>query len=200
VTQQNLFGEPPAQATNARNERKPAGLPRHTWFFALRPSAEDSRRIHAFAGKLLSFHGVSGKRIAPERLHITLELVGHDVDDALVDTACRAADTVSFPVIEARFEAAMTFSAPSGPLVLLGAEGLDEVRNLRTALGCTLADHGFAPPRAYEPHMTLCYDAKHRLAKTPIEPIGFQASDFALVKSYIGFSRHEVLRTWRLAG
>lgn len=200
MTQQHLFGEPPARATNARDARKPAGPPRHTWFFALRPSVEDARRIHAFAEKLLSFQGVSGKRIDPERLHITLELVGHDVATALVDAACRAADTLSFPVIEARFDAAMTFSAPSGPLVLLGAEGLDEVRHLRTALGCALADHGFAPPRVYEPHMTLCYDAKHRLAKTPIEPIGFQAWDFALVKSHIGFSRHEVLRTWRLAG
>ncbi|WP_250634543.1 2'-5' RNA ligase family protein [Pinirhizobacter soli] len=200
MTQQNLFGESPAQATNGEHARKPGGPPQHTWFFALRPSIEDSRRIHAFAGELLSFHGVLGKRIAPERLHITLELVGHDVDDALVEAACRVADAVSFPAMEARFEAAMTFSAPSGPLVLLGSEGLDEVRGLRTALGCAMADHGFAPPRAYEPHMTLCYDPRHRLAKTPITPIGFHAGDFALIKSHIGFSRHEVLRTWRLAG
>ncbi|HEY4147172.1 2'-5' RNA ligase family protein [Pinirhizobacter sp.] len=200
MTQQNLFGELPAQATSDRHARKSAGRPIHTWFFALRPSVEDARRIHAFAGGLLSSHGVPGKRIDPERLHITLDLVGHDVDPALVDAACRAADSVSFPVLKASFEAVMTFSAPSGPLVLLGAKGLDEVRSLRTALGCALADHGFAPPRIYEPHMTLCYDPRHRLAKTPIEPIGFRAMDFALVKSHIGFSRHEVLRTWRLAG
>jgi len=200
VTQQNLFGEPPAQATNGQDARKP-GQPRlHTWFFALRPAIEDARRIRAFAEELLSSHGIPGKRIGPERLHITLELVGHDVDDAVVDAACRAADAVSFHVMEARFEVAMTFKGPGGPLVLLGADGLDEVRHLRTALGCTMADRGFVPPRAYEPHMTLCYDEKHRLARTQIEPIGFRVEDFALVKSHVGLSRHEVLRTWRLAG
>lgn len=198
MTQQNLFGEPPAQATNGQDARKLGQPLLHTWFFALRPAIEDARRIRTFAEKLLSSHGVSGKRIDPERLHITLELVGHDVDDALVDASCRAADAVSFPVMEARFEAAMTFAGPSGPLVLLGGKGLDEVRGLRTALGCAMADRGFAPPRAYEPHMTLCYDEKHRLARTPIEPISFHVCDFALVKSHIGFSRHEVLRTWRL--
>ena len=199
MTQQNLFGEPPAQAANGKGARKPGQPLLHTWFFALRPTIEDARRIRAFAEELLSSHGVSGKRIDAERLHITLELVGHDVDDAVVEAACRAADAISSPVIEARFDAAMTFSAPSGPLVLLATEGLDEVRGLRTALGCAMADRGFAPPRSYEPHMTLCYDAKHRLARTRIEPIGFQAREFALVKSYIGFSRHEVLRTWQLA-
>jgi 2'-5' RNA ligase len=200
VTQQDLFGEPPAKPPNVRPAREPAEQPRHTWFFALRPSVDDSRRVHAFAEKLLSVNGVTGKRVDPERLHITLDLVGHDAEASLVDAACRAADAVSFPVFEARFDAAMTFSAPSGPLVLLGAEGLDEVRKLRTALGCALADRGFAPPRAYEPHMTLCYDARHRLAQTQIEPIGFRAEEFALIKSHIGLSRHEVLRTWRLAG
>lgn len=200
MTQQNLFGEPPAQATSGQDARKPGQPLLHTWFFALRPAIEDARRIRAFAETLLSSHGVSGKRIDAERLHITLELVGNDVHDDLVDAACRAADAVSFPVMEARFEAAMTFSGPSGPLVLLGGEGLDEVRGLRMALGCAMADRGFAPPRAYEPHMTLCYDEKHRLGRTRIEPVGFQVREFALVKSYFGFSRHEVLRTWQLVG
>lgn len=136
----------------------------------------------------------------PGRLHITLDLVGHDAADTLVDEACRAADTVSFPAVVAHFDSAMTFSAPNGPLVLLGAEGLDDVRKLRTVLGCAMADRGFAVPRAYEPHMTLCYDSRHRLARTPIAPVEFRAAEFALVKSHIGLSRHEVLRTWRLTG
>jgi 2'-5' RNA ligase len=200
VTQQDLFGEPPMQPTNARHTSKPAAQPRHTWFFALRPSVEDSRRIYAFAEQLFSIHGVSAKGMDPERLHITLDLVGHDAADTLVDAACHAADTVSFPAIMARFDSAMTFSAPNGPLVLLGAEGLDDVRKLRTVLGCAMADRGFTPPRAYEPHMTLCYDSRHRLGRTPIAPVEFRTTEFALVKSHLGLSRHEVLRTWRLAG
>jgi 2'-5' RNA ligase len=119
------------------------------------------------------------------------------VDTVVIDAACRAADTVSSSLLDIRFDAAMSFS---GPLVLVGGEGTDGVRKLRTELGCALADHGFKPPRAYEPHMTVCYDAQSRLAKTPIEPIGFRAEEFALVKSHVGLSRHEILRTWQLAG
>ncbi|MEX1827470.1 hypothetical protein JNG39_07220 [Luteibacter sp. CQ10] len=155
-------------------------------------------RIHAVATALLGEKGVSGKRIDPDRLHVTLELVGHDVDDATLESACRAADTIHMPAIDTRFDAIMTFSAPSGPCVLLGGEGLHDVRTLRTDLAMAMADRGFSPSRAYEPHMTLCYDPRHRLPRTPIEPVRFAATEFALVKSYIGLSRHEVLRTWRL--
>lgn len=197
---QDLFGEAPAPVPRPAQRRTPTTPPRHTWFFALRPAAEDAARMAAFAERLLASHGVSGKRTGPDRLHITLDLVGHDVDAAVVAAACRAADTLRWPALQAGFDAARTFPAPSGPFVLVGEEGLGAVRGLRQALAMALADQGLRPGRAYEPHMTLCYDPRHRVARTPIEPIGFPAREFALVKSHIGFSRHEVLRTWPLAG
>lgn len=92
----------------------------------------------------------------------------------------------------------MTFATPSGPFVLVGGEGLGAVPRLRTELVMSMADRGFRPSRAYEPHMTLCHDSGHRIARTSIEPIGFEVSAFALVKSHVGLSRHEVLRTWSL--
>jgi len=198
MNQQGLFGDPSPSVLSAQRPDTSAAQSTHTWFFALRPAIEDALRIHAVATALLGETGVSGKRIDPDRLHVTLELVGHDVDDATVDAACRAADTIRMPAIEARFDAIMTFSAPSGPCVLLGGEGLDDVRALRTDLAMAMADRGFSPSRAYEPHMTLGYDPRHRLPRTSIEPVRFAATEFALVKSYIGLSRHEVLRTWRL--
>ena len=178
--------------------RKPASQPAHTWFFALRPSQEDALRLQTYAERFLLSHGVSGKRIGAERLHITLDLVGHDVEPATENVATRIGERLQCKAFDVLFDAAMTFSAPSAPLVLLGGQGLDAVRALRTELACASADAGFAPPRSFEPHMTLCYDPHHRLARTPIEPLGFRATEFALVKSHIGFSRHEVLRTWAL--
>jgi 2'-5' RNA ligase len=200
MVQQDLFGNMPSPAPRPKQVHKLGLQPLHTWFFALRPGVEDAARIQAFADELLQARGMSGKRIPAERLHITLELIGHDVDEAVVAAACLAADTVRSPAFEARFERAGSFSAPSGPFVLLGGQGLDEVRSLRTSLGCALADHGFAPPQAYEPHMTLCYDRRQRVAFTPILPLGFPVGEFALIKSHIGLSRHEIMRTWRLAG
>ncbi len=198
MTVQDLFGEVPTPSPRPR--RAPVAQPLHTWFFALRPSAADAARIDAFAEGLLASHGVSGKRVSAERLHITLDLVGHDVDEAAVGAACRAAEAVRAAALDACFDAVLTFGTPSGPCVLVGAAGLDAVRALRTELGCAMADQGFTPARAYEPHMTLCYDPRHRVARTTVAPIGFRATEFALVKSHIGFSRHEVLRTWPLAG
>ncbi|MGE3926450.1 MAG: 2'-5' RNA ligase family protein [Lautropia sp.] len=198
--EQDLLGDVPPRAPRPRPTGGSAPLPRHCWFFALRPDARDAARIHAFAGELLASRGISGSRIAPERLHVTLDLVGHDVNQAVVDAACGAADSIRLPALEVTFDTAGSFSAPSGPFVLLGSEGLDAVRALRISLGSALADWGFVPPRSYEPHMTLCYDRRRRVPRAPVAPIGFHAGEFALVKSHIGLSRHEVLRTWRLAG
>ena len=197
---QDLFGDAPAPAPRAAQRRSQAAQAvRHTWFFALRPGAEDAARIDAYASRLLALHGVAGKRMAPERLHVTLDLVGHDVDEATVEAACRAAGSVRVPALDLCFDAITTFAAPSAPVVLLGGAGLDAVRGLRTALGIALADQGFRPPPAYEPHMTLSYDPRHHMARTAVDPIGFRATDFALVRSHIGLSRHEVVRTWPLA-
>lgn len=199
---QDLFGDAPAPAPAARAapRRGPPAQPRHTWFFALRPSPACAVRLDILATGLMAAHGVSGKRTGPERLHVTLEVVGHDVEEDLVDAACRAADALRFAPFEARFETVETFSAPNGPFVLGGDAGLDAVRALRQALAMAMADAGWRPQHAYQPHMTLAYDPRNRVRRTAIEPAAFEATEFALVKSHIGFSRHEVLRTWPLAG
>lgn len=199
MPEQDLFGEVPAPAPRPNRPRKTAVQPLHTWFFALRPSAADAARIATFAQELMAAHGVTGKPIDAERLHVTLELVGHDVEPAQIERACEAADSVKRAPLDVRFDAAMTFAAPSGPFVLLGEGGLDAVRELRTALACAMADHGFVPGRSYEPHMTLGYDPRHRVARFSLAPTSFRAVEFCLIKSHIGFSRHEVLRRWQLA-
>lgn len=201
MPEQDLFGDVPAPTPQPKSARKaPAPQPAHTWFFALRPVPDEAARMQAFACTLLAAHGLTGKQIDAERLHVTLELVGHDVETDRVEAACRAADTLRQQAIELRFDSAMTFSTPSGPFVLLGDEGLNEVRALRVALACAMADQGFNPGRSYEPHMTLGYDARHRAPRFSIPPLGFRVNEFSLVKSHIGLSRHEVLRSWPLAG
>lgn len=205
---QDLFGDAPEPPPRSRPRRSAQSqpAPRHSWFLALRPAEADAQRIDAFADMLMAAQGVSGNRVGPDRLHITLDAIGHDVDEPVVAAACRAADAVRTPAFDVRFDAAMSFAGPSGPFVLLDGErpaasnGLHAVRALRLTLGCALADQGFVPPRAYEPHMTLCYDPHHRVARAAIEPVGFRATEFVLIRSHVGLSRHEVLRSWPLTG
>jgi len=194
VTQQDLFGD----VSPSPQPGPPASAQRYSWFFAVRPGEADAARIDTLADALLASHGVAGYRVGAARLHITLE----EVAPELVDAACRAADTVRLPAFDVRFDTAMTFGS-GGPFVLLGAketDGLDALRELRTVLGCAMADRGFRPQRSFEPHMTLCYDSRSRVARVAIEPVTFRATEFALVKSHLGQSRHEVLRTWPLVG
>ncbi|HWU84390.1 MAG TPA: 2'-5' RNA ligase family protein [Rhodocyclaceae bacterium] len=172
----------------------------HSYFFALRPGAADAARIYAFASALLAMRGISGRRIAPERLHVTLAWLGQELDAAALTRACNAAGSLHQAALELHFDAAMSFAAPSGPFVLLGDSGLEAVHALHAALAAALATAGFVLAQDYIPHLTLSYDPRHRAARETIEPIGFRATEFVLVKSHIGLSRHEVLLRWPLRG
>ena len=202
MTQHDLFGDMFAPSPDTEGSQLLDLSPRQTCFFALRPSAADAARLDAQIESLLAAHGVKRKRVAFERLHITLEPIGNDEDLARVEAACRAADTIRMPPIAICLDAAMSYRG-SDAFVLRGADGaagLSGIRALRTALGCALADRGFRPSPKYDPHMTLSYDPRQRVDPVAVEPISFQAAEFALVKSHVGLTRHEVLRTWPLAG
>lgn len=196
----DLFGEIPEQAPRPRQRRVPAVSSAHTWFFALRPDATEATLIDAFAERLMASHGMSGKPIDPRRLHITLHCIGHDINEAVVAAACRAADTIRLSAFDVHFDTAMSFKGSSGPFVLRSGAGREGVHRLHTVLGCALADQGFELSPGYTPHMTLCYDPQRHVASSAIEPIGFRASEFVLIKSHVGFSRHELMRRWGLAG
>lgn len=197
----DLFGDaPPAPSRPRPRTSSPDPQARVAWFFALRPAAEDAVRLDDLARRLRASHGVAKGVQGADRLHVSLDPVGDDVDRPVLEAACRAADAVRMPAFDVRFDAAVSYAGPSGPFVLVGGDGLEAVRSLRLALACALADQGFKPKRQFEPHMTLAYDADRRVGHTPIAPIAFRATEFALVKSHVGFSRHEVLRAWPLAG
>lgn len=200
MTQHDLFGGSiPLLPPGGRSG--PQDLSRQDCFFALRPSAADVARIAPLIEHLLVAQGIKGKRVTADRLHITLEPIGWADDVESVEAACRAADTVRMPAVDVTLDAAMTYRPDA--FVLVGADGssgLAGVHDLRTALGCALADRGFRPKAKFNPHMTLSYDPRSRLDSLAIEPISFRATEFALVKSHLGQSRHEVLRSWPLNG
>ena len=68
-------------------------------FFALLPSAEDALRIVRLRERLLLERGLTGRRIATERLHVSLHTVGawHGLSRAAV-SAARVTTTAATPV------------------------------------------------------------------------------------------------------
>lgn len=176
----------------------------HKLFFALRPDAETAERI---AGVVTAAHEARGlpARLRPSAIfHITLHYFGFaegEPDPALLAPAGCAAAEVACPAFELCFERLCSWGAPGAghhPFVLTGGAGLDGVRALRDALVAHLVAHGLpAPPRPYEPHLTLRYD-KRPAPAWPLALPGWTAREFVLVKSLQGQTRHEVIGRWPL--
>ena len=178
----------------------------HKLFFALRPDEETAGRI---AGVVAAAHEARGlhARLRPSAIfHITLYYVGYapgEPDAELLAQAGQAASEVVWPAFDLSFDRFASWGGAGvarHPFVLTGGQGLEAVRELRDALVERLAAHGL--PRTaqdYEPHLTLRYD-KRPAAAWEIELPGWRASEFVLVKSLQGQTRHEVIGRWPLQG
>ena len=142
--------------------------------------------------------GLAVRRTDVVRLHVTLAILGAALDNRTLSAAGWAADRVSLPAFDARFDRAMTFGRADGPFVLTGEAGLTPVRRLRPALAQALADQGFRAGSTYRPHMTLSYGRRRHVAEHPITPLAFPVRAFHLVRSHVGLSRHERLASWPL--
>lgn len=175
-------------------------------FFALRPDEETAERIACVVAAEHEARGLQ-PRLRPARIfHITLHYFGSfegEPPAPLVRSAHRAAAEVIHPAFDLWFDRLASWGAANArhhPFVLTGGQGLEAVCELRDALVGGLAAQGLAPPvRAYEPHLTLRYD-RQPAPTWSLALSGWVASEFALVKSIQGQTRHEVLQRWPLQG
>jgi 2'-5' RNA ligase len=166
-------------------------------FFALFPPPEAQERITALAETVRRNCGWTGRVLAPQRLHVTLAWLGdHDRAPTGLVNAAREAGRV---VRRHGFEMVFDRVAGSTSLVLLGDEGLNELRSFRADLADAMSEVGLGPfARApFKPHMTLLYD-DCRLRETPVEPIAWIATELVLVLSRVGRTQHIPLARWPL--
>ena len=171
-------------------------------FFALFPDPTTMARIYALQQDLRVRHGLWGRPLAMDRLHVTLCHVGdyHGVPQAVVAKAREAATSLSALPFEVTFDRALTFAgrARNRPFVLRGKTDAAAVESFQRKLGAEMAMCGlgrFAKP--YTPHMTLLYDSAE-VAEHAIEPISWTVGSFRLVHSLLGQTRHISLGEWRL--
>ncbi|MBO9662566.1 2'-5' RNA ligase family protein [Dokdonella sp.] len=174
-------------------------------FLAVYPDAAAAERIAALAQTLRERHGLRGRPLAAERLHVTLHHLGDyvDVPGDVVRMAGAAAERVEASPFEVGFDRAESFAARSGkkPFVLLGEHGIAHLAELQRALGEALRASGLArwvAPR-FTPHVTLLYDDA-AIAAQPVEPVRWRVEEFVLVHSLLGRSQHTPLARWRLRG
>ena len=168
-----------------------------------RPSdaAEISSRNHRFRNRA----GLNGRPLRADRLHITLFSLGiyPAVPEELVAKAGKAAAMVASPPVEIAFDRLESFTRKSAdrPLVLTAADGLRPLRRFREEFAMALIDVGLGrfAKTSFNPHMTLLYD-RRAVAPRTIEPVRWTMTEFVLVDSLRGQTRHVPLARWGLRG
>jgi 2'-5' RNA ligase len=173
-------------------------------FFAVLPDAAATAQAVAVTDTLFGAHSLSGKRLAPRRLHVTLHHVG-DFAGLPVDVTARAqaaGDALRHAPVSIRFDRAGSFVRRHRtlPLVLRGGGRVIPLIAFQHALGQAMARQGFrhAPSSHYTPHMTLLYDPRYVEAGA-VTPVEWTAREFVLIRSLIGKARYEVMGRWDLA-
>ena len=187
----------------------PSAKPTDRLFFALFPSEEAIPQIVKTSQYLRDVHGLTGKSLSNDRLHITLHHVGDyagGLPEGLVETVLEVASQIEMPEFEVIFDRAMSFagSPRNKPFVLRGNEGraggLADLMAFQKEFYLSMCRAGLQGPRAnakFAPHVTLMYDPK-AVPEQAVEPIRWTAHDFVLVHSLLGQTKHIHLGRWSL--
>jgi RNA 2',3'-cyclic 3'-phosphodiesterase len=185
----------------------PPPKPTDRLFFALFPSEEAIPQIVKASQNLRDAHGLTGKSLSNDRLHVTLHHVGDyagGLPNGLVEAAQDVAATIAMPAFGMTFDRAMSFagSPRNKPFVLRGNEGraggLADLMAFQKTMYLAMCRAGLQGPRAnakFAPHVTLMYD-RQGVHEQVVEPIRWSAQDFVLVHSLLGQTKHIHLGRW----
>lgn len=184
----------------------PPPKPTDRLFFALFPSDEAIPQIVTISQQLRNEHGLTGKSLSTDRLHVTLHHVGDyaGLPNGLIEAAQDVASKIAMPAFEVTFDRAMSFAGRprNRPFVLRGNErsdsGLATLMAFQKTMYLAMCRAGLQGPRAnakFAPHVTLMYDDQ-AVPEQAVEPVSWTAHDFVLVHSLLGQTRHIHLARW----
>ena len=185
----------------------PSTKPTDRLFFALFPSEEAIQHIVKTSQQLRDQHGLTGKSLSNDRLHVTLHHVGDyagGLPNGLVEAAQNVASTIQMPAFGVTFDRAMSFAGRprNRPFVMRGNErhdgGLAALMGFQKTMYLAMCRAGLQGPRAnakFAPHVTLMYDDQG-IPEQAVEPVSWLAHDFVLVHSLLGQTKHIHLGRW----
>ena len=171
-------------------------------FFAIFPDPATATSIAQQADALRAGHQLSGRPLAPERLHITLHHLGDHAGlrRDIVAMASEAAEAITSTPFEVTFDRAASFhNGGNNPFVLQGGEGLDALKAFQRDLGLAMARAGLGKlvDKTFTPHVTMLYD-RRLVAEQPIAPVQWTVGGFVLIHSLLGRTEHIPLARWTL--
>jgi 2'-5' RNA ligase len=169
--------------------------------FALQPDGPAAERIAALSSMLAGRLGPRAQPTPASRWHVSLAFVGHGdtpPPDAHVAQVQDLASGVASAPFDIAFDRVLSWKGQPGrrPFVLCGHSSRDPAR-LAGKLHLALVRNGLrsGPAPGLEAHLTLFW-GDHDLAVERIAPLGWRASEFALLLS--GAGRQQVLGRWPL--
>jgi 2'-5' RNA ligase len=176
--------------------------PYDRFFFAILAEGEARRAAWALASGEQLRLGRPDYRTPEPCLHITLVMIafGFSVSAPLLMRAAEAADRVAMRSFRISLNRIESFRGLPRPRVLTGDEGVIGLGLLYGQLCAALAMAGFGVRRAanFTPHLTLMRD-RYETPLRNVEPVTWDATDFALVHSHHGQGRYTILERWPLA-
>ena len=171
-------------------------------FFALSPVEAVRNRVAATADFLCTQHTRGGRRIKPDRYHITLFFLGNHVPGPVEAAALKAAARIEAPPFTLRLDQAGSFRNKLVPVWLGPSELPAELVFLEQLMRKTFAGLTQEQQPRFVPHLTILREAEKPLRKEPIEPIDWPVREFVLIRSILHKPpRHyERLRSYPLRG
>ena len=183
---------------------------RHDLYFFLYPPAWVAEAAAGRWQQMLADLGpaVLSQPMATQRLHLTLQHLGQfdgGVPRAVLDLALAAGERLMhepFDVCLHVLQSRGTHRAGgTGTVELAGhGAGVQMLRSFQRSLSGAMRQAGFAEAQIrsrFSPHVTLHYGLGG-VRRQAVAPLAWTVSDFALVDSLYGQSRHEVLARWPL--
>lgn len=166
---------------------------RHRLFFAVKPPAAALPYIAEEQR-----HFWPGRAILHDHLHLTTALVA---DQAAFPKAIRNVMVAIGDAIVARpFQIVLDQVATNGDAVVMcPSERLRAFWRFHRQLADLMRQAGLAPRPGwrFNPHMTLSYGFG-RPFQIEILPLSWTVTEFVLIHSYLGRTRHEIVARWPL--
>jgi 2'-5' RNA ligase len=172
-------------------------------FWGLVPASHDGQRIFQLANGWRDELGLTGRLLAPARLHVSLYALGDyaGIPQGLVDAARQAGDAVRLQAFDVTFDRVMSFHRKDRKraFVLRPGAKIAALSEFHSVLGEKMKSAGLArwvTPH-FTPHMTLLYD-RRMIAEQSVEAVCWHIDGFVLIHSLVGRSQHIHLARWKL--
>lgn len=169
-------------------------------FFALVPDASAASLMAEIGREQRLKHGLTGKLLAPEQLHMPLVGLGvhAGLPSELVDQAMQAAAAITMPSFDVVLDRVRSLAGLRRPLVLCGGEGVRGAAVMQLAIEIAMHELGIgAAGRRRMPHVTVL-DGWRGIEEEAVEPVRWTATEFVLLHSLRGRREPVVLGRWAL--